>query len=156
MVRLARLPGMPPEEDPSPEEIFEKRQALNDPGMMQKALDDMRDQRENPDLTADQLTEELWLYPRYRPATVAYVDRTEGKGGQYVNLDVFTPGSPVLQMAVGRIPKYAMQHFRLDRVQMFVKEPGADDPEDGSHTQHVAFWPPETEEEAPAKKESKK
>lgn len=149
LVRLALLKGMSEEDaDKSPEEVMQMRYALNDPGMMQKALDDARDQQDNPDLTADQLTEQLFLYPRVRPATVAYVEVTEGKV-QWVNLDVYTPGSTVLQGAIGQIPKFAQRHFRLDKVQMMTKEP-----EDGQF-QHVAFWPPETEEEAPARLERK-
>jgi hypothetical protein len=133
----------------SPEEVMQMRFALNDPGMMQKALDDARDQQENPDLTADQLTEQIHLFPRVRPARVAYVEVTEGKV-QWVNLDVFTPGSTVLQGAIGQIPKFAQRHFRLDKVQVMTKEP-----EDGQY-QHVAFWPPETEEEAPLRKDPPK
>lgn len=155
LVRLALLSHMKADEaDKSPEEIFRMRMALNDPGMLEKSLSEARDARENPDITADQLTEELYLYPRTRPATISYVDRTE-KGMNFVNLDVFTPGSSVTQGAVGKIPKYAQQHFRLDHVQVFIKEPGASDPEDGSQYQHVAFWPPETEDEAPARMERK-
>lgn len=158
MVRLALMPGMDPQEfmDLTPEDVLQKKMALQEPGMMQKALDEVREQRDNPDFNVDQLTAELWLFPRVRPATVAYVDRTEGRPSQYVNLDVFTPGSPVLQGAVGKIPKWAQQHFRLDRVQFFVKEPGKDDPEDGSHFQNVAFWAPESEEEAPEKLQPRK
>jgi hypothetical protein len=143
----------PEDADKTPEDVMKMRFALNDPGMMQKALDEQRDARDNPDLNVDQLTAELWLYPRVRPATIAYVDLTEGRPSNFVNLDVFTPGSSVIQGAVGKIPKWAQEHFRLDRVQFFTKEPGADDPEDGSQFQHVAFWPPESEEDAPTRLE---
>jgi len=150
LVRLALLPGMSEEDgDKSPQEVMELRYALNDPGMMQQALDKAREDQENPDLTADQLTEQIHLFPRVRPATIAYVDRTEGNIS-WVNLDVYTPGSTVLQGAIGQIPKYAQRHFRLDKVQMMTKEP-----EDGQY-QHVAFWRPETEEEAPLRKEAPK
>jgi len=150
LVRLALLPGMSEEDgDKSRQEVMELRYALNDPGMMQQALDKAREDQENPDLTADQLTEQIHLFPRVRPATIAYVDRTEGNIS-WVNLDVYTPGSTVLQGAIGQIPKYAQRHFRLDKVQMMTKEP-----EDGQY-QHVAFWRPETEEEAPLRKEAPK
>jgi len=150
LVRLALLPGMSEEDgDKSPQEVMELHYALNDPGMMQQALDKAREDQENPDLTADQLTEQIHLFPRVRPATIAYVDRTEGNIS-WVNLDVYTPGSTVLQGAIGQIPKYAQRHFRLDKVQMMTKEP-----EDGQY-QHVAFWRPETEEEAPLRKEAPK
>ena len=154
LVRLALIKGMPAE-DPSPEEIMRLKLGIHDPAMQQKMLDQARKDQDNPELTTDQLTEQMHLYPRVRPATIAYVDRTEG-ATSFVNLDVYTPGSTVIQGAVGSIPKWAQRHFRLDRVQMFVKEPGKDDPEDGSQYQHVAFWPPETEEEAPARLERKK
>ncbi len=151
LVRLALLKGMDPERDAekSPEEVMQMRFALNDPGMMQQALDKAREDQENPDLTTDQLTEQLHLYPRVRPATIAYVEVTEGKP-LWVNLDVYTPGSTVLQAAIGQIPKYAQRHFRLDKVQMMTKEP-----EDGQF-EHVAFWPAETEEEAPLRKDPPK
>lgn len=150
LVRLALLPGMSPEDEPSPEEIMQMKLGLHDPAMQQKMLEDAREQRDNPDLTTDQLTEQMHLYPRIRPAEIAYVDRGENGPTGFVNLDVFTPGSTVLQPAVGRIPKWATQHFRLDNVQFFVKEP-----EEG-HDKHVAFWAPETEEEAPTRLERKK
>lgn len=154
LVRLALLPGMKVEDEPTPEKIMQMKLGLTDAAMMGKMLNDLREQRDNPDLTANQLHEELYLYPRIRPATVSYVDRTEGRMGT-ISLDVQTPGSTHLQGAVGRIPKYAQQNFRLENVQFYTKEPGKDDPEDGSHFQHVAFWAPEPEEEAPARMERK-
>lgn len=152
LVRLALLPGMKAKDEPSPEEIMRLKLGLRDPAMMQKMLDDARVEQDNKSLNVDQLTAQLWLYPRIRPATIAYVDRTEGKSTGWVNLDVFTPGSPVLQGAIGKIPQYAQEHFRLERVPFYTREPGKDDPEDGSHQMHVAFWEPEEDEETPLRK----
>ncbi len=150
LVRLALLPGMKEEDEPEPEEIMKMKLGLRDPAMLQQMLEGARESQENPDLTADALTEQIALYPRIRPATIAYVDRTEGPTG-FVNLDVFTPGSYELQPAIGKIPKYATQHFRLDHVQFMTREP-----EEGGHEQHIAFWPPEAEEDAPTRLERKK
>lgn len=156
LVRLALLPGMEPEDEPkSAEDVMRLKMALNDPAMLQEMLEKgdpalMRNRAEQNDqvktLNVDQLTARIYLYPRVRPAKVSFVDRTDGKGGDFVNLDVFTPGSPVLQSAIGKIPQYAQQHFRLERVRFMTREP-----EDG-HDQNVAFWAPEEDDEAPLRK----
>lgn len=145
LVRLALLSGMDPDFNPSAEEVLRMKLSLNDAMMMNKMVADQRKQRDDPYLTSDKLAQELYLFPRVREATVAYVDRLEGKPTGFVNLDVFTPGSPIVQGQVGKIPKFAQQHFRLDRVQFFPREP------DGGHDQDVCFWAPEEDELSPVR-----
>lgn len=145
IVRLALLPGMDRKFNPDANEILRMKLSLQDPAAMQQLLREQRQERDDAKLNADRIAQELYLFPRQRTATVAYVDRLEGKSTGFVNLDVFTPGSPIMQGAVGKIPNYAQQHFRLDRVQFFVREP------DGGHDQHVCFWAPEEDEESPVR-----
>lgn len=157
MVRLARLPGMP-EEDPTNDEMAQIRAAHEGDTA---ARDEILKARKKTDpamreAASIQLDEEFWLYPRRRQATVNYVDRTGGgtetrpsgapgplkpTSTHSINVDVRTPGSTVLQPAVGHYPKWAQQTFRLTSVQFYDEEP------EDAQDQHVAYPVPEPEDE---------
>lgn len=159
MVRLALLVGMPAyRADPTDEELVQMRAAHNGDTVAQKALLDAR--HTDPamrEVAALSLSEEYWLYPRRRKATVTYVDRSGGgidilpsgaPGAMKptvtgsINVEVKTVGSTVLQPSVGHWPKWAQETFRLDTLQWFDEEPA------DAQDRHVAY--PVPDPDAPA------
>lgn len=163
MVRLALLDGMS-EDEPSDDEMDQLRLVRSgDARATDKLLKARRASTKNPDLTAETLSEEFWLHPRKRQASVQYVDRSgggveirpSGAPGKLkpattgsINVEVKTVGSTVMQPAIGHYPIWAQETFRLTSVPFYDEEP--EDHQD----QHVAF--PVPDEDADAKLKSKK
>lgn len=154
-VRLALLEGMT-DKNPDPQELSQMRLARTDPTVMDDLLKQARKEQKNDALTTAALSEQLWLYPRYRQARVLYVDRMgggvsvlpSGAPGEMkpssigsINLEVKTPGSTVMQPAVGHYPKWAQETFRLEGVAFYAEEPD----DESAQSQHVAFPTPEQE-----------
>jgi len=153
-VRLALLPGMSAENDPDAKEMTRANFARTDPGTMNEMLVEARKAQKNEGLTLASLSEQLWLHPRRREARVTYADRSSSGvkplpsgapgaassssvGG--LNLEVRTPGSTVMQPAIGHYPLWAQETFRLENVQWFDEEP------EDAQDRHVAYPVPESE-----------
>lgn len=160
-VRLALLPGMP-EEDPSDEELAELRLARVDAAAMdslvkkRRAAAGKKDDSIMAKLTSQSLSEQFWLYPRRRKATVMYVERSgggvkvmpSGAPGDLqpsttgsVNLEVKTVGSTVMQPAIGHYPFWAQETFRLEAVPFLDEEPK------DAQDHHVCYPVPEPKAE---------
>ena len=164
MVRLALLPGMSPDE-PTDSELEQLRLVRDgDAKATDTLLKARRLSTKNPALTSESLSEEFWLHPRTRKASVTYVDRSgggmdvkpSGAPGPLkptvtgsINLDVRTVGSTVMQPAIGHYPKWAQELFRLTNVPFYDEEP------DDHQEMDVAFPVPDDEDSPESKKKVK-
>ena len=164
MVRLALLPGMS-EDEPSDEDMAELRLVRRgDVTATEKLLKVRRALTKNPALTDESLSEEFWLHPRKRKASVQYVDRSGG--GAHImpsgapgalkptvtgsiNVEVKTVGSTIMQPSIGHYPLWAQETFRLENVPFYDEEP------EDHQGQHVAFPVPDEHDETSSKKKKK-